>query len=123
MLKNKLLFEGLVIIPAIAYPGYTGFKSSSAYCYTVSEAVPPESSLRINRKAVPGTVHAETGNLTLRSSITEGGNNIPVLYHRVTPDTFQPDRDVVIEGQLDPQGVFQAGGILTKCPSKYALQH
>jgi cytochrome c-type biogenesis protein CcmE len=71
---------------------------------------------------VPESVRAETDKLTLEFTITEGNDSIPVVYHGVTPDTFRAGSDVVVEGQLDSQGVFQASSILTKCPSKYEPQ-
>ena len=37
----------------------------------------------------------------------------------VVPDTFQADREVVVEGTLDESGVFRADTLLTKCASKY----
>jgi cytochrome c-type biogenesis protein CcmE len=125
--KKKFLIGGLVIILAISYLGYTGFRSSAAYYYTVSEVTQQGSliygkTLRINGTVAPDSVFAETGNLTLKFSITGGGNNIPVVYHGVTPDTFKADSDIVVEGKMDPQGVFQASSILTKCPSKYTPQ-
>jgi cytochrome c-type biogenesis protein CcmE len=125
--KKRFLIGGLIILLAISYLAYTGFRSSEAYYYTVSEVTQQGSlvygkTLRISGKVAPDSVSAETANLTLDFSITEGGNNIPVVYHGVTPDTFHADSDIVVEGQLNPQGVFQASSILTKCPSKYTPQ-
>lgn len=125
--KKRFLIGGLVIVLAIAYLGYTGFQSSAAYYYTVSEVTQQGSSvygktLRISGKVAPGSVYTEKGNLALNFSITEGGHNLPVVYQGVTPDTFRTDSDIVVEGQLDSQGVFRASSILTKCPSKYDPQ-
>ncbi len=127
MKKKRFLIGGLIILLAIAYLGYTGFRSSAAYYYTVSEVTQQGSliydkTLRISGKVAPDSVYAETGNLTLNFSITEGGNNLPVVYHGVTPDTFRAGSDIVVEGRLDPHEVFQASSILTKCPSKYTPQ-
>jgi cytochrome c-type biogenesis protein CcmE len=124
LLKKKFLIGGLIIILAIAYLGYAGFKNSATYYYTVSEVMDRGSSvygerLRINGKVLADSVHTETDSLVLKFSITEGGKNLPVVYQGVTPDTFRSDSDVVVEGRLDPSGVFQATDILTKCPSKY----
>jgi cytochrome c-type biogenesis protein CcmE len=124
--KKKFLIGGLVIVLAIAYLAFSGFRSSALYL-TVSEVKQQgsaiyEKNLRVNGKVVPESVRAETDKLTLEFTITEGNDSIPVVYHGVTPDTFRAGSDIVVEGQLDSQGVFQASSILSKCPSKYEPQ-
>ena len=40
-------------------------------------------------------------------------------YTGVEPDNFVEDREVVVEGRLEPTGVFQADTLMTRCESKY----
>jgi cytochrome c-type biogenesis protein CcmE len=49
----------------------------------------------------------------------EGDENLPVVYQGVVPDTFRVGNEVVIEGQLNSDGIFQADTLMPKCPSKY----
>jgi cytochrome c-type biogenesis protein CcmE len=42
-----------------------------------------------------------------------------VRYQGLTPDNFEEDREVVVEGRLGPAGVFQADTLMTRCESKY----
>lgn len=44
---------------------------------------------------------------------------MPVVYNGVKPDLLAQSESVMVEGRLLDSGVFQAGTILTKCPSKY----
>jgi cytochrome c-type biogenesis protein CcmE len=44
---------------------------------------------------------------------------MPVVYSGVVPDIFQAGAQVVVEGKLGSNGVFQAQTLLTKCPSKF----
>ena len=40
-------------------------------------------------------------------------------YRGVAPDTFTDGVDIVVEGRLDANGVFQATTLLAKCASRY----
>lgn len=125
--KRKFLIGGIVVILALSYLAYTGFESSAAYYYTVSEAVAQGNSvygenLRINGNVAADSIKSDITTLTLKFSVTEGGKSLPVVYQGVVPDNFQADSEVVVEGYLDPSGVLQADSILTRCPSKYEPQ-
>ncbi len=122
--KKRFLIGGIIIFLAIAYLGYTGFQSSATYYYTVSEFMELDSpvqgeTVRVNGQVAAGSVQQEPGNLTLRFTIVEGGESLPVTYQGVVPDTFRVGNEVVLEGYLDSAGIFQVNTMLTKCPSKY----
>jgi cytochrome c-type biogenesis protein CcmE len=44
---------------------------------------------------------------------------MPVYYRGVLPDTFEKSTQVIAEGKMGKDGVFQATLVLAKCPSKY----
>ncbi len=124
--KKRFLFGGIIIVIAIGFLGYMGFQSSATYYYTVSELTEQGNSIygeqvRVNGQVVPGSVEQEPGGFTLRFTIVdiEGEESLPVVFQGVAPDSFKEDAEVIAEGQLNPDGVFQANTILAKCPSKY----
>ncbi len=122
--KKKFLIGGLIVVLAISYLGYMGFESSATYYYTVSELIAQEATIngenvRVNGQVVPGSVENEPGGLTLKFTIVEQGESLPVVYHGVVPDTFKVGNDVVVEGHFNSDGVFLANTITTKCASKY----
>jgi len=43
----------------------------------------------------------------------------PVEYRDALPDTFTDEVEVVLEGFLRTDGVFEAATLLTKCGSRY----
>ncbi|MDY7002096.1 MAG: cytochrome c maturation protein CcmE, partial [Thermodesulfobacteriota bacterium] len=48
------------------------------------------------------------------------GEYIWVDYAGAVPDTFKPGVEVIVEGDFQGDtGVFRAGTLMTKCPSKY----
>ena len=122
--RKKFLIGGLIVFLAIAYLAYMGFQSSATYYYTVSELVHMGNSIhgenvKVNGQVAAGSVEKEPGSLVLRFTIIEGGENLPVVYKGVVPDAFKVGNDIVVEGHLNPEGIFQANTILVKCPSKY----
>lgn len=123
--KKKFLIGGVIILLAISYLGYIGFKGSATYYYTISELMEQSGSIQGNNVRITGqvasdSVERELGGLKLRFTISDGRNSLPVVYNGAVPDTFKADSDVVVEGRLNSEGVFQAETIVTKCPSKYA---
>ncbi|MFQ5997451.1 MAG: cytochrome c maturation protein CcmE [Dehalococcoidales bacterium] len=125
--KKKFLVGGIIISLAIGYLAYVGFESSATYYYTVSELTGQENSIygeniRVKGQVVPGSVEQETAGRELRFTIIDGEESLPVVYQGVVPDTFRVGTEVVVEGQLNPVGIFQAHTLMPKCPSKYVPQ-
>lgn len=100
--------------------------ASALYYYTVSELLEQGSSLngehvRVEGQAASDSAVQESAGRILKFTIVDGDGEkgLPVVYQGVVPDSFKPGADVVIEGHLDSDGVFQANTMMAKCPSKY----
>ena len=94
------------------------------YYVTVSELLARPASadtrgLRMTGSVVPGTIQRE--GRTLSFEVTDGARVVPVRYEGVAPETFTDQSEVVVEGSWTT-GTFEAHGLLTKCPSKYAAE-
>ena len=125
--KKRFLIGGIILFLALGYLGFTGFQSSATYYYTVSELTGQGSSIygenvRVNGQVVPGSVEQEAQGRILRFTIIEGEESLPVVYQGVVPDTFKVGNEVVVEGQLDSDGIFQAHTLMPKCPSRYVAE-
>ena len=125
--RKKFLIGGIIVAIAVGYLSYVGFVGSATYYYTVNELMEQGSSIygenvRVNGQVAPGSIEQERGGLTLRFSIIDNEKSLPVVYQGVVPDSFKPDSEIVAEGHLNSNGVFQANTIMTKCPSKYVPQ-
>ena len=126
--KKRFLFGGIIVFMAVGYLGFMGFQSSATYYYTVSELMKQGNAIygqnvRVNGWVSPGSVEQESSRLILRFTLTEGESSLPVVYQGVVPDAFKAGSEVVVEGYLDSDGVFQSESILTKCPSKYVPKY
>lgn len=97
---------------------------SATYYYTVGEFLKQKNSIsskavRISGQVAADSVEQKPASLETKFKVTDGAESLPVAYRGVVPDNFKAGADVVVEGQLDTAGIFQARSILTKCPSKY----
>ncbi len=122
--RRKVLFAGVVVALAMGFLIYTAVSEFATYYLTVSEFVERGDSVydkqvKVAGQVVPESVDRDTENFTLSFTLADGEASLPVVYKGVVPDTFKADSDVVVDGKLDAQGVFQATKLITKCPSKY----
>ena len=124
--RTKLLIGGLIVIAAVGYLLYAGVKSGSSYCLTVDSFM-AEPQYRDQRVTLRGRVsrdklvldaHALKAEFHLLGE-TGSSHDLPVSYHGTIPDLFKAGAEVVVEGKLEPGGIFKADKLLTKCPSKY----
>lgn len=111
----------------LGYLGYTLLESSLDYYLTVSELKGKGESVydqkvRVNGEIVSGSINSEPENLTLTFTITDGTENMDVIYKGSMPDNFGKQSQVVLEGKLDSTQIFYASLIVTKCPSTYEAE-
>ena len=83
-----------------------------------------DKNVRVNGVAAPDSVVREAQRTPLKFIITDsnGGQSLPVVFRGVAPDTFKVGADVVVEGYLAPEGIFQTSTISAKCPARYEAQ-
>jgi cytochrome c-type biogenesis protein CcmE len=127
-MKTKTLVKTVVGIAVIGggigYFMVQAMQSSWAYYYSVDDfsasgAAAQEHSFRLAGRVQPGSVVRDLENVTLRFTLAGAQARLPVQYQGVTPDNFVEDREVVVEGRLGTDGVFQADTLMTRCESKY----
>lgn len=124
--KKKFLIGGIIIVLAIVYLGYVGFQGSALYYYTVNEITDKKDeligeNLRVNGEVASGSIKQIIQEQKLEFTLLDFDepNSLSVVFQGIVPDTFKDELDVVVEGNIDTEGVFHASSILTKCPSKY----
>ena len=124
--KKRFLIGGIIILLALVFLGYTSFKDAATFYYKVSEVLAKGSSvygdnLKVEGHVTPDSVQRESAGRLMRFTISDNvsGGSLPVVYRGVVPDTFQAGTDVVVEGSIGSDGIFQAQTIMKKCPSKY----
>lgn len=122
--RFKLVLIGLIAFSVIGYLTYTGIRETMAYYMTVDELLGQGSSnekrrLRVGGEVVPGSVQWDARELNLSFRIGDDRSSILVSYQGVVPDSFQPGKEVIVEGSYRGNGMFRATTIMPRCPSKY----
>ncbi len=116
---------GIVVIGGISgYLMVQAMQSSWAYYYSVDDfsttgSATQGQSLRLAGRVQAGSIERDLEHVTLRFTLAGAQARLPVRYQGVTPDNFAEDREVVVEGRLGTDGVFQADTLMTRCESKY----
>ena len=127
-MKTKIIVKtlvGVIIIGGgIGYFVYQAMQSSWSYYYSVDEFTKSETTAQKYSSRIAGRVQKDSIKHDLEkmslSFILSGANaTVPVVYNGLVPDNFEQGREVVVQGQLDTNGVFQANKLMTKCESKY----
>ncbi len=125
--KVKFIIGGIIIAVAITYLVYSGIQTAGLYYLTVSEiknegTIAYGQSVRVNGDVLDGSIQWDSQEGTLRFIISDGENELPIIYRGVAPDTFRGGAEVVVEGEYTPENIFEADKIMAKCPSKYEAQ-
>jgi cytochrome c-type biogenesis protein CcmE len=131
MKKNGRFMVGLVGVAAVVtYLIWTGVSETMVYYMTPVELMAKveadpsfrEVGVKVSGKVVPGTYQRVEGQLlhtfTVRDLVDES-MTFQAEYRDALPDTFSDDVEVVMEGRLGEDGVFEATTLLTKCGSRY----
>lgn len=121
---TKIIVGVVVIGGAMGYFIYQAMQSSWAYYYSVDDFAVHKSAVKNNSLRIAGRVQkgsSERDLQKMRLTFTLAGSEttLPVSYEGVVPDNFAEDIEVVVEGHLAPDGVFQANKLITKCETKY----
>jgi cytochrome c-type biogenesis protein CcmE len=123
--RLRIVLVSLVIVGAIAYLILTGVKQTGLHYMTVTELAqltrpPAEGGFRLDGRVATGTVRYDQKLPRLSFQMTDGKENIGVVYDGLMPDAFGEGREVVVEGNYShPARTLNATKLVTKCPSKY----
>ncbi len=126
--RGKFVALGVGVAATMAFlVGVAVSRSGSSglvYYVTVPEFLsrgggPTASNVRVNGKVVAGSIERLPTGQDVSFTMSGDGAELRVAYHGIIPDTFVDGADVVVEGALRDDGVFEASTLLAKCPSKY----
>lgn len=131
-----------LIVGAIGYLIFAAVSNTEEYYLTVREVQAREGTLkgqdlRVAGRVKPGTIKWDPQTLTLAFAIVppppkagasatlkQVADADPPEFNVICkgqpkPDMFAPNRDVIVDGQLEANNTIEAKQVLTSCPSKY----
>ena len=120
--KLRAAGEDPVIAATVAYLIFVAASGSTAYYVTIQEIQEQGASQRNVRVAgniVEESILWEPRDLRLEFEIVDESGRMAVVYNGSRPDMFRDEAELVVEGKLSPDGIFEARTLLLKCPSKY----
>ena len=127
--STRFAIGATVIVAAITFMIAQGIEQTGTYFLTPTELVDRTESdptfhdvgLKVSAKVVKGSIERDVGARRVDFTISDGSRSFPVTYVGNVPDTFTDENDieVVVEGKLGRDGVFQATDVIAKCGSRY----
>jgi cytochrome c-type biogenesis protein CcmE len=122
---RKLILGAAVIVLSLGFVAYQGARSSIVYYLTPTEfSARPElaqARIRLAGRVVAGSVQKSDGETQF--VIADNAVRYPVRYSGALPGLFADDRQVLVEGRLNRNGVFQATQVITTHPVEYKEKH
>lgn len=122
--KVKFLIGSSIIVVILIALAATGFQESKTYYLHVDEVYEKGSDiygmqLKVLGKVVEGSVKRDSRPVTFTIELND--KTLPVQYvgDAPIPDTFKDGSEVVVEGKMKRNGVFESDFIQAKCASKY----
>jgi cytochrome c-type biogenesis protein CcmE len=121
----SFVVAGLAIAGAVLYLVLANTGATAEYYMTISQLRACSNcsarTVRVAGVVVAGSIvrNEATQVVDFRISDAKTTAAMPVTYSGVVPDIFAAGTQVVVEGKLAGDGVFQADSLLTKCPSKF----
>ena len=84
-----------------------------------AKEAPVNKTFRIGGLVENGSLKRENDGLTIRFTVTDTANTIPVVYKGILPDLFKEGRGCVAQGRVGSDGIFYADQIMAKHDENY----
>jgi cytochrome c-type biogenesis protein CcmE len=122
--RRMVAVGGVVVgISVAAYFALTAFQKNLLFFYTPTEVktgkVPAGAAIRLGGLVVDGSVAREADGLTVRFTLTDLTETVPVFYHGILPDLFREGQGIVAQGRMGQDHVFAASEVLAKHDENY----
>jgi cytochrome c-type biogenesis protein CcmE len=121
----RIVATAFVLVAALSGLMYTTLSEGTEYYKMVDEVMADRRAwegrkLQLHGYVVQDSIRKKPDTLEYRFEIQNNGQVVTASYTGVVPDTFKDGSEVVLRGQLRPDGFAVApNGVMAKCPSKY----
>jgi cytochrome c-type biogenesis protein CcmE len=106
-----------------AYLVASAFRNNLVFFFSPTQVAAKEAPInrtfRVGGLVQEGTLKRDPDGLTVRFTVTDTAQSIPVVYKGILPDLFKEGRGCVAQGKLSSDGVFQAEQVLAKHDENY----
>jgi cytochrome c-type biogenesis protein CcmE len=121
--RIAFIFVGIVGLSIAAYLVASAFRNNLVFFFSPTQVAAKEAPInrtfRIGGLVQEGTLKRDPDGLTVRFTVTDTAQSIPVVYKGILPDLFKEGRGCVAQGKLSSDGVFTAEQVLAKHDENY----
>ena len=121
--RIAFIVAGLAALGIAAGLVLNAFQNNLVFFFSPSQVAskeaPTSRNFRIGGLVEKGTMKRDADGLTVRFTVTDTANSIPVVYKGILPDLFKEGRGCVAEGKVGTDGVFYANSVLAKHDENY----
>ncbi len=101
----------------------SAFEENLLYFYDPTQIAagqsPAGARFRVGGLVKAGSVQRSPDSLQVRFAVADCVHSVDVEYTGILPDLFREGQGIVVHGQLDDKGVFQADEVLAKHDENY----
>ena len=99
------------------------FRDNMTFFITPSEVQAksevPDRHFRIGGLVEEGSVERADDSTKVSFRVTDTESSVPVTFDGILPDLFSEGEGVVVEGEISPEGVFQADNVMARHDADY----
>jgi cytochrome c-type biogenesis protein CcmE len=114
---------GLAVIGIAVALVLRAFNSNLVFFFTPTDVAqqkaPKDRTFRLGGLVTAGSIQRATDGLTVKFTVTDTAQTIPVSYTGILPDLFKEGKGVVAQGRIGTDGVFKASEVLAKHDENY----
>jgi len=114
---------GLVGLSVAAFLVTNAFKNNLVFFFSPSQIASKEApvgrNFRIGGLVEKGSMKRDGDGLTVKFTVTDTANSVPVVYKGILPDLFKEGRGCVAQGHVGADGIFYADQVLAKHDENY----
>jgi cytochrome c-type biogenesis protein CcmE len=121
--RAVFIFACLAAIGLATWLVLGAFRNNLVFFFSPTQIATKEApvgkTFRIGGLVQNGTLKRDTDGLTIRFTVTDTANTIPVVYKGILPDLFKEGRGCVAQGHIGADGAFYADQIMAKHDENY----
>lgn len=121
--RIAFIIIGLVGLSVAAFLVTSAFKNNLVFFFSPSQIASKEApvgrNFRIGGLVEKGSMKRDGDGLTVKFTVTDTANSVPVVYKGILPDLFKEGRGCVAQGHVGADGIFYADQVLAKHDENY----
>jgi cytochrome c-type biogenesis protein CcmE len=121
--RIAFIIVGIAGLSIAAYLVASAFRNNLVFFFSPTQVAAKEAPVNrtfgIGGLVQEGTLKRDPDGLTVRFTVTDTAQSIPVVYKGILPDLFKEGRGCVAQGKLSSDGVFTAEQVLAKHDENY----